>query len=251
MSQDHWNNIWIEFEAVEVDPQEIIENSDPLRKSFLSLLGDVKEKQVLDLGCGNGLLSVYLAKKRAYITAIDNSAVAAGNTKKLAEYNAVSDRVQAFEWDALRIPELGKIFDLVTGQFILHHVEPFEFFAGSLRQALNSGGRGLFVENSALNALLMFFRKYLVGRFGIPKMSDDEEWPLEPAEIKCLKRTFSEVRVHYPQFACFSFVGPYLLKGNRWWGARFWELDQWIEKFLPFFRKYSYYQIVELLPETQ
>jgi hypothetical protein len=46
---------------------------------------------------------------------------------------------------------------------ILYHVEPFDEFALALREALRSGGRAFFYENSARNPLLMLLCRCVVG----------------------------------------------------------------------------------------
>src|SRR5699024_6792586 len=44
-----------------------------LNSTLLSLMGEVKDKRILDAGCGEGYLSRILAKSKAHIMAVDYS----------------------------------------------------------------------------------------------------------------------------------------------------------------------------------
>ena len=61
--------------------------------AFLRLLGPVEGKQVVELGCGNGEYSIFLARKGARVLALDASPGALENTRAIAALNRVSDRV--------------------------------------------------------------------------------------------------------------------------------------------------------------
>ena len=127
---------------------------------FWNLLGDVHNKTTLDLGCGTGDLAVLLSLAGAQVTAIDSSEVAIAGAKKQAAFN----RAPLIDWrclDALDLGTVGRKYDLITGRYILHHIEPFHEFVPVLCGALKSGGRAVFIENSSRNLLLMFFRNHL------------------------------------------------------------------------------------------
>lgn len=214
-------------------------------EGFLRLIGPVDGLNLLDIGCGNGFLAVYLAQLGATVTAIDNSTRAVENTAILAEVNGVQDRVHARSVDALALADLGETFHVVTGVFILHHVEPLDRFAGVLREAMMDGGRAVFYENSSSNPLLMFFRAHVVGRFGIPKFRDEHEVPLEVREIALLEREFSRVEVHFPGVVLFELVARYLFR-DRPAPTRITKgLDRLLYRIAPL-RRWSYHQVIEL-----
>lgn len=220
--------------------------SAPAYHRFLSLLGDVRGRDVLDLGCGNGFLSVLLAQLGARVVAIDASGQAVANTRELARANGVEPEVEALEFDARELRRLDRAFDLVTGTYVLHHIEPFGVFAPTLAAVVRPGGRGVFYENSARNRLLMACRQAFTGRFGIPKFGDRDEVPLSPREIAALERCFDEVVVHYPNFVFLSLVPPYLLRGHRALSDLAVRADELLYRVAPGLGRYSYHQIVEL-----
>src|SRR5690606_15918235 len=195
--------------------------------AFMALLGDVNGLNVLDVGCGLGGLTVAVAKRGARVLAVDTAHEGVQRTLALAEEAGVAERVRAEQRSALEVDRLGEQFDLVVGSFILHHVEPFDAFAGVLGRAIRPEGRGLFLENNARNPFLMFARRHLAGRFGIPRFGDDEEHPLEAREVALLRRHFGVVEQHYPDLVFLRKLNTYVIRGRApWLGKTFHALDR-------------------------
>jgi hypothetical protein len=113
---------------------------------------------------------------------------------------------------AFDILALGS-FDFVFWKMILHHREPFEDFSDILRRSMADGGKAFFHENSAFSDLLIWFRNNVVGKYGIAKYGDDDEFPLTPKEVESLRQNFS-VNVVHPELVFFSLASIYLLKGH-------------------------------------
>ena len=221
------------------------------QRAFLQLVSDnIEGLEVLEVGSGTGQLSVFLAKCGARVTATDFSQNAIDNTLALAEYNGVEDRVTGRVVDGLSLPDLDKKFDLITGRFVLHHIEPFGQFVDVLDTMLRDKGRGLFMENNSRNPFLMIARKYLAGRMGIPKYGDDDEYPLEPREIEMLEKRFKRVTQHFPDLICFRKLDTYLFRHKSQFSP-FFKLNKWLDTTMynvtPGMRKLSYLQIVEFV----
>jgi len=66
----------------------------------LQLIGSVKNKHVLELGCGGAQCSIAFAKKGAIVTAVDVSSVEIEFAKKLADENNGTDlgNIKPISW---------------------------------------------------------------------------------------------------------------------------------------------------------
>jgi len=142
----------------------------------------------------------------------------------------------------MQLAGCNETFDLVVCKFILHHTEPFDEFSIILASLIKIEGRGIFIENSSRNKVLMNFRRHLVGKFGVPKLGDMEEHPFEPREIEILTHDFKAIQVHYAEFEFFRLLGLYIFKDNE----LFKKMDRWFYKNIPRVRPFIYRQIIEL-----
>lgn len=202
--------------------------------------GNIQDAKVLDLGCGDGASSLYFAERGAKVTAIDNSPVAIQQLSNICLSRGINN-ISPVVCSAFEIDKLGP-FDFVFGSMILHHLEPFNEFAAVLRRSVASGGKAFFYENNAYSDLLIWCRNNLVGKWGIPKNGDDDEFPLLPQEVQQLAEHFNAV-TFYPELFFFRLASNYLFKGKIEKQAH--ALDRYFYRF-QFFRKYSYRQYVLL-----
>jgi len=95
---------------------------NPLRLGWIEgVAGDLRDKAVLDVGCGGGILAEAMARAGARVTGIDLSEKALGVAQlhRLESGIAVDYRLVAAETLAAEIPEQ---FDLVTCMEMLEHV---------------------------------------------------------------------------------------------------------------------------------
>ena len=95
---------------------------NPLRLDWINTLASIKGKQVLDVGCGGGILSDGMARAGATVTGID----LAGKSLKVAQLHALESQTPNVSYreisaEALAAETPAK-FDVVTCMEMLEHV---------------------------------------------------------------------------------------------------------------------------------
>lgn len=147
------------------------------------VLGPVKNKRVLDLGCGYGETAVYWALNGASVDAIDISSKMIRLAKKLALKNKVSKNCRFKQMVAEKLDYPDKSFDFVFGNGVLHHVE-IEISMKEIHRVLKEGGKAVFVEPLAYNPVIDVYRK----------IADDvrtpDEKPMRFSDIHDMKKLF-------------------------------------------------------------
>jgi release factor glutamine methyltransferase len=107
-------------------------------------LSDVTGKELIEVGCGSGLISIWAAKHNAIVTAIDISKVAIENTSINAKHNHVQFPViqsdlftavdqQIFDWIVVNPPYYAKNAK-TESEFAWYCGENFEYFESLFQQ---------------------------------------------------------------------------------------------------------------------
>lgn len=103
--------------------------------------GELKDKKILDLGCGDGGLSFNLAKAGARVTGIDNEPLGV----RMAEENlATTDQRDLCVFkvaDAYALPFEDASFDHVVNSEVIEHVEFPERLIAEAKRVLKPGGK--------------------------------------------------------------------------------------------------------------
>ena len=123
----------------------------------LGLIGDVKGKHVLDLGCGAGEAAVYFAKKGASASGVDISGEMIRVAQRLAEKHGVKVDFQRMAAEALQFPDSS--FDIVYGYGALHHID-LARSAEEILRVLKKDGLAVFVEPLGYNPVLWVYRLF-------------------------------------------------------------------------------------------
>lgn len=108
--------------------------------------GQVSPCKAIDIGCGEGFYSIYLASKKFDVLGIDLS----GKAIEIAAKNAIMANSTAgfMQMDIkslLVLVEMGDLFDFALEWSMLHHIHPMEreAYIGDLSRIINKGGKYL------------------------------------------------------------------------------------------------------------
>lgn len=123
-------------------------------------VGDLRGREVLELGCGLGEITTLLALSGARVTAIDMSPASLAVARRRAELHGMAERVEFVAAAGEQLPLENDRFDVVVGKAILHHLDVARAGA-ELRRVLRPGGRAAFAEPLGTNPLLTFARDHL------------------------------------------------------------------------------------------
>ena len=217
---------------------------DVFIRCAIDFLGDVRGKITLDLGCGKGDVSCFLAKKGSSVVGVDISLGMLNLSSKWLKEVNLERRVNFLKIATEKLGFKDNSFDAVFGGYILHHTE-VESTIKEVCRVLKKGSKAVFVENFANNKLLGFSRKYLAGRFGIPRYGTITEHPLTSKDIKIIKSLFKKVKIINPDINFMQLLDRQIFKYRYPLISKFCEyFDKWIYYAFPELRKLSYTQVI-------
>ncbi len=162
--------------------------------------------EILDVGCGGGFLSNYLAKQGYSIHAIDLSESSLQIARKYDETSSVHYSLA----NAAHLPFKSNTFDVVTAMDFLEHVENPEIYIAEISRVLRPGGvfffhtfnRNLFSWLLVIKAVEIFVRntpknmhilRLFIKPFELKKYCHIAK--LEVREMKGLKPNLFNLRV--------------------------------------------------------
>ena len=197
-------------------------------------LGDVRNKRVLDLGCGHGMASIVLARRGAEVTACDLSLGYVREAHRRCEANGVDAKLLVCNGE--RLPFADGTFERIWGNAILHHLD-LRQAASEIHRVLAPGGIAIFCEPWGGNRWLNWARK------GLPypeKRRTADEAPLGPRDLELLRTVFP--LLHVRGFQLFSMLGrvvrrPALVSGLSW-------CDDLLLRQLPGWQRYCRYVMI-------
>lgn len=184
---------------------------DAIIRQHRAWLGDLSDKDVLDLGCFAGnRLSLELAQSARSYLGIDLSANAINKLRKKIDGIPTAE-VRATDFLAEGFRDR---FDVIYAHGVLHHFDDFELLCSELKQALRPGGVVIALDplqTDPVNRLIrMAYR---------PFQSDkDWEWPFDRSNFATMEKHFSIEAVQ--GFRGFSrlamFAGPWSANLAKW-----------------------------------
>jgi 2-polyprenyl-6-hydroxyphenyl methylase / 3-demethylubiquinone-9 3-methyltransferase len=167
---------------------------NPIRVDFILEHTNLKNKQLLDIGCGGGILSESLAQKGAKVTAIDMSEKALevaklhlAKTKLKINYQLKSVEELAENDKQKNIPK----FDVITCMEVLEHIPDIKSLLQATKKLLKPGGAVFFATlNRTLESYLfgIIAAEYILKL--LPKGTHTHEKFLKPSELAYFCRHF-------------------------------------------------------------
>ena len=204
------------------------------------LLGDIKEKVVLDLGCGAGENTLMLALRGARVWALDLSRELIDLARKRFEVNFVSsEKVQFMISSAYETRLLDESVDVVFGIGILHHLD-LKRIQKEVYRILRKGGFAIFQEPVRDSKALRFVRSLIP--YKSPDVSPFER-PLTSQELQAFAAPFKYVEER-------SFWLPHINVVNVFLPRRFHEaaykIDGRILASVPFLSRFAGVRVLKL-----
>jgi len=156
------------------------------------MMGDLTDRLVLDVGCGDGQNAVLLAEMGARVVGVDISAKAIELARHRAELSGLSDKCRFICSPLETAGDMGGPFDIVWGDAILHHlISELDTVMECLISYTRDGG--LHVYSEPVN----FCHTLRSIRHMVPVQTEvtPDERPLEVAEIDILKSFLPDLKI--------------------------------------------------------
>jgi len=165
-------------------------------EKIIKSLGDIRGKNICELGCGTGILTKALLENGAGIEAVD---VSEGEIKVARKRNSefIPHKVNFQIMDVCKLDFPDSSFDFVTGVSILHHVD-INTIGNEIYRILKPGGKAVFTEPLAHNPISNLWRKLT------PSIRTKNERPLKYSEINKIGKKFKSVKCS--EFACLTLL---------------------------------------------
>jgi 2-polyprenyl-6-hydroxyphenyl methylase/3-demethylubiquinone-9 3-methyltransferase len=145
-------------------PLHIINN---LRFNYIKSKTEIKNKKILDLGCGGGILTEKLAKHGAILTALDQSKELINIAKK-RNIN-FSKKIKYLNIEIINFLKIyKKKFDIIICMELLEHVEDKELIIRLLNKVLTENG--IIILSSLNKNLITYIKMILIGEFTLKKL---------------------------------------------------------------------------------
>jgi SAM-dependent methyltransferase len=160
---------------------------DSTMRGIDEFMGDLRDREVLELGNGMGEMTTLLAKSGARVTAVDISPASTAVARRRAQLHGVDDSIEFVVAAGEELPLDAGRFEIAVGKAVLHHLDATRA-ASELHRVLRPGGRAAFAEPLGTNPVVAFARDHLPYPGKNPRGADV---PLSYADIAAWERPFS------------------------------------------------------------
>lgn len=215
---------------------------EPNTRLMIDSVAPGPTKRVLDVACGAGVTSCFLARTGADVTAVDVSAAAIETAKRLAAHTQTPVK---FIVDDVFSLDFAEPFDAVVGRYALHHFDVNDI-APKLATLVRRGGRAAFLETMGLSPPLRFGRDHVVGRFGVRRLGTDDEKPIDQQDLDSLREAFGSLQLTQDDYRLLTILDRQVFRFRYPSVTRFARAgDQVLSAFKPTAR-WSYHQVIVL-----
>lgn len=159
---------------------------NPARVEFVKRHANLKDQELIDVGCGGGILAESLAIEGAKVSAID----LAPQSIEIAKLHLFESNLDV-NYECIEISEKAKLnpekFDIVTCMEMLEHVPSPDYIIAECAKLLKPNGVAFFStlnRNIKSYALGIFTAEYLLNL--VPKGTHDFKKFIKPAELRKL-----------------------------------------------------------------
>lgn len=195
----------------------------------------VKDKVVLELGCGFNSIAKRIAAQASEVHAIDISDIAINRLKEETMPPNLYYRLM----NAENLEFESEKFDFIYGSGILHHLH-LDKALSSITRVLKKNGRAVFWEPLGHNFFINSFRQLT------PSMRTSDEHPLLEKDLKNLNHYFEKVEIRYYYLTAFLALIFGKTSLTRATAKLFEYIDNFIFLIFPFTKKYAWQVCITL-----
>ncbi len=221
-------------DAINVDPAELAKFSDlahhwwdtesefkplhqinPLRLEWINGIAPLHDRDVLDVGCGGGILADSMARKGAVVTGID----LATKSLRVAQLHALEAETPRIRYEEVAVEALAErqpaSFDVVTCMEMLEHVPDPESVVRACADLVKPGGWVFF---STLNRNVQSFAQAIVAAEYLlnllPRGTHEYAKMIKPSELAGFCRSAGLNVLHAKGLQHNPITGRYWLSAN-------------------------------------
>ncbi len=140
-------------------------------REMKEMVGDLREKKVIEYGCGEGWTTAELAALGGEIHAFDISSVAVSHAQTFLEKRHLKDKCLISKMAAENLLYPDEHFDVAFGFAILHHLDLGKAMP-ELYRVMKAGASAYFAEPLGTNPVINLYRKFT------PQYRTEDESPL-------------------------------------------------------------------------